>query len=235
MPKTSKNTYSNKRGYKRGIKRGYKRRSKLLYRRQMNTLTNKNGFPFPLVYRTTLPFTYKTTVAVASGISSQHYFKANSLYDPVIAIGGNQPIGFDQLMAIYAFYTVSSCKVRFIASSGTTAPMKLYLFPTIDPFASSTTEYTCLQMPGCKSYVIGGNSADGYITGSAWAKTRDVLINLSKDEYGVTQTGTADPTYMWYWNFVFASNDSTSTTNIALTLEITYYAEFKGRIVLPES
>lgn len=201
----------------------------------MNTLTNKNGFPFPLVFRTILPFTYKTSVAVSAGISSQHYFKANSLYDPVVAIGGTQPIGFDQLMAIYAYYTVTSCRVRFIASSGTASPMKLYLFPTIDPFASATTEYTCQQMPGCKSFVIGGNSADGYVSGTNWAKTKDVLINLSKNEYGVTQAGTSDPTYMWYWNFVFASNDASSTTNIALTMEIQYYAEFKGRIMLSES
>ena len=46
------------------------------------------------------------------GVASSHIFSANGLYDPDITGTGHQPIGFDELMALYDHYTVIGAKIR---------------------------------------------------------------------------------------------------------------------------
>jgi len=39
-------------------------------------------------------------------------FRANGMYDPEVAVGGHQPYGFDQLMAMYDHFTVVSSSIN---------------------------------------------------------------------------------------------------------------------------
>lgn len=72
-------------------------------------------------------FRYCDQVQIDAGIGTPavHTFRLNSLYDPDAAIGGHQPIGFDQLVGVfYNHYHVVGAKitVTFVSSStsGTT-------------------------------------------------------------------------------------------------------------------
>ncbi len=61
-----------------------------------------------------------------------HLIHANGMYDPDQAIGGHQPLGFDQWMAFYYHYEVISSKITFwietakeIDNSGTYATLRI--------------------------------------------------------------------------------------------------------------
>lgn len=190
----------------------------------------------PNQYLTRMTYVERKAIPIAAGGStSTLILNANDLYDPDYDTGGNQCVGFDQLAAIYGFYAVSACRVRIVASSGMSVPVKCFIFPTIDPTSSSINQYTYEQMPGCKSFIIGGNSADGYARCQNYAKTKRVMPNLAPNEYGVTTTVNTSPTYRWYWILGMASMDTTSSTTINLEIKLDFYTRFSGRLILGES
>ena len=97
--------------------------------------TSKKSFyavPRPLVqYKTGFPkqlaITHKYSqegrlTYIGPNANVQYYaFGVNCLYDPYLALGGGQPLYFDQLSAIYNHYTVmrSRIKVTFAVSTST--------------------------------------------------------------------------------------------------------------------
>jgi len=64
--------------------------------------------------------------------NNSYVFSVNGMYDPDISGLGHQPMGFDQLMALYEHYTVTSCKITasFVNESSTeNAYVGIALFP----------------------------------------------------------------------------------------------------------
>jgi len=57
---------------------------------------------------------YSDTVALdpAIGAAANYVFSCNGMYDPDITGTGNQPRGFDQLMAMYDHYIVKSGRIK---------------------------------------------------------------------------------------------------------------------------
>jgi len=49
---------------------------------------------------------FGVTLNAGSGVAASYVFAANGLFDPNISAVGHQPMGFDQLMALYNQYTV---------------------------------------------------------------------------------------------------------------------------------
>lgn len=52
------------------------------------------------------------SVNSTGGAPNRKIFNLNSLYDPDNSLGGHQPLGYDQLMALYDKYTVLEARVR---------------------------------------------------------------------------------------------------------------------------
>lgn len=76
------------------------------------TLNGSNGFS-GLPAKKTVTLHYATEVAFTGGVTAQsHVFRLNSVYDPLWAAGGNQPLGFDQWAAFYGRYTVKKATIK---------------------------------------------------------------------------------------------------------------------------
>lgn len=69
----------------------------------------------PAVLRRTLRYVDNCTNTTGAGSLALTYFSANSLYDPYYAVGGHQPMGFDQVMALYQKYTVVASRISITA------------------------------------------------------------------------------------------------------------------------
>jgi hypothetical protein len=70
-----------------------------------------------------LKYHQRFTLSHTSGAAASHEFLLNSCYDPDSSTGGGQPVGFDQLTAIYQKFIVYACDVKLrFTSVGTTAP-----------------------------------------------------------------------------------------------------------------
>lgn len=84
--------------------------------------------PFPPKLRTTLRYQeLMGNMTVTTGIGS-YQFSCNGLHDPNITQAGHQPLYYDQLMNIYAHYTVEYSKIRLKFVSAADAMMSISLF-----------------------------------------------------------------------------------------------------------
>jgi hypothetical protein len=66
----------------------------------------------PERFRTTLTYVDYTTLDPAAGVFSTVVYSPSSLFDPYVPVGGHQPMGFDQLAALYAHYVVDKCHIH---------------------------------------------------------------------------------------------------------------------------
>jgi len=76
-------------------------------------LSFKSMFPLAKSLRTQVRYAQRglSVNGPAGGLATAHVYSVNGLYDPDITGAGHQPIGFDQLMALYDHYTVHGAKI----------------------------------------------------------------------------------------------------------------------------
>ena len=67
----------------------------------------------PSSVRRTLRYATGVKNTTGAGTLGITYFRAIGLFDPTFAVGGHQPMGFDQYMAMYQKYTVLGSKITF--------------------------------------------------------------------------------------------------------------------------
>lgn len=68
---------------------------------------------FPAMVRSTLTYRVQSINLDPGigGLAAAHVFAANGLFDPDITGIGHQPVGFDQMMAMYDHYVVTKAKI----------------------------------------------------------------------------------------------------------------------------
>lgn len=93
----------------------------------------------------------------AATLASRIY-RANSCYDPTVAIGGHQPRGFDQLMALYDHGTVIASKIDVGAVNGNSIPATIVV-SLRDNSSAFVAFDDALEVPTC-SWTIA-NTANG--------------------------------------------------------------------------
>jgi len=72
----------------------------------------RDKLAFPQSMSAKLRFCKHETFVVTTAANTTHRtYRANDLYDPVYAIGGQQPRGFDQFMSVYETFTVTGAKI----------------------------------------------------------------------------------------------------------------------------
>lgn len=103
----------------------------------------------------------------ASGIQAQHlHFRANCMYDPTVAVGGHQPLMFDQMCAMYNHYNVigSAIAVRAHAVGigepfGAGLPVVVAVGVVDDAATPTDREYIMEQGRHALGEVIAGGDA----------------------------------------------------------------------------
>lgn len=80
-----------------------------------NRFSNFPRFGFPLMLTTKLKYVENITLSSTNGTLGTYVFRANGLFDPNLTVTGTQPMYFDQLMAIYDHFTVTSSVIKVIA------------------------------------------------------------------------------------------------------------------------
>lgn len=163
-----------------------------------------------------------------AGTAASYVFSANGLFDPNITGAGHQPNGFDQLMAIYAEYTVlnASIKVNFVNSDSTAL-----ILCGITQQNQSTTDLdprVYMESGSCVWAVADRlGSGDG-------VKTLTSKINMSKmanqdvlNEAGWNGTVAANPPFQKYF-IIWVSDLSTGDPGGTLvTVQIDYDVVFR--------
>lgn len=86
-------------------KRIYKRR------RTRKSVMSIGRMPVPKSSMVKFKYFEDVSLSPATGLNTQYFFRANSLYDPNLTGVGHQPLGYDQLSVFYNHYTVVSAKI----------------------------------------------------------------------------------------------------------------------------
>ena len=134
----------------------------------------------------------------AGGQADTKIFRANGLYDPEVAIGGHQPRGFDQYMAMYDHYTVTKATAKVYFDNNAEQSGLLGVIHVRDGAVPLTAPIDVMEY-GMKSVttLMAANSGSG---GSVM-KSTTLAVDIAKflgvkdilDAKELSGTATSDP------------------------------------------
>jgi len=211
-----------KRVRRRKVRRPYRRK------RRMN-LVRKELIPPRFFSKLRYVETF-TLDPIAIGIADV-VFRANDLYDPYFAVGGHQPLGFDQMMALYQRFFVVGCKVtaKFAAADDTSARSTIItgLF-TSSNSTLLTNVGTVIEQPGCVwSYAQLGSDIKRLTTKYSTKKQQGITNLLDNSELSGTASSSPTSSHTDYIH-VFAATPPGISDSAPCTVcvQIDYLAVF---------
>lgn len=201
-----------------------------------NTSISRGVFGFGQRYRTKLRYCENVALTSATGALNSTIFRLNSLFDPQNAVGGHQPMYFDQLAAVFARYVVLGAKIKVTFGAVTeTANTSNFVVGIAGSGATSfyTDPQTAMEDNHGKWTTVNGRN------GNSGTRTLSLDFNarrdLAIDPYGYLTAVTADPSLVYYGILWVADLQATGTTSIILNVEIVFDCEFTNNIATPSS
>jgi hypothetical protein len=173
--------------------------------------------------------------AAGAGITSS--LSLNSAYDPNSGGVGSQPIGFDQIMAMYGEFRVlrAVAKITFCntASAATITPIQVVMFGTYQPVVPSNPDAWFCQPFAVSGFIepVGGRSC------KSLTKTFDIhnVLGLTKQQYrsdmDFVGTASGNPTRQAYLMFGGRSL-SAALAGMSCYVQIAYDVEFSKPLAL---
>lgn len=166
-------------------------------------------------------------------------FRANGIFDPDFAAGGQQPLGHDQWQAFYRRYAVyaSSCKVMF-QSKGENA---VNLVGTIVPLNTNSlvlNKQQTIELPNTVEGPIGmkdGNNVCTLTNYSTTGKQRGNPNDVIEYDAATTAPFGSDPGFPWFWHVYVNSPAGELTWECDATITIRYYVKLYDRETLSRS
>ncbi len=179
-------------------------------------------YSLPLRCKNLMRYSSTTNVTLDVTGTTTVTFRANGMFDPEFALGGHQPLYFDQMSALYNHYhvVVSNIHVRVQALSGS-ALANLYIDDDATPNGTGTT---LRERPGAKTWLVAQDTID-HGRKCFWSAQQTFGGNaIDNDE--LKGTGSNDPSEQSF--FIF------QLTNGVLDQEIKVYADIEFTVVWSE-
>jgi len=227
MPR--KNVPKAKKNYRKR-KSSYKRKSKMPFRPQ-NLV--RLGFPKTTMVR--LRYVDFCTLDGGAGTCAQAIFKANGCFDPRTAIGGHQPMGFDQWSTFYNHYVVVGSKIRAHLGTGGVTPLNGAIFGiNLNDDVTMSTDVTTIMEQGLskfnkQNFHPSAGAGRGFVATSKFsAKKFFNITNVTDNINRIGSQTTADPTDLANYIVWFGAppGDLTDMTSINATIIIEYLVVF---------
>jgi len=187
-------------------------------------------------------FTQVTDPLSGQGYQASVIYRGNGLFDPEQAVGGQQPLGYDQLTSFYQRYRVYAAKihVRVHSLGGTgTIPYFIATVPFVGTNYPSGTWITDITEQPYSRYrtrnQYDSNSSIKHCMSTA--KIYGINKSTVKNDDLFSSPVSTLPTNQWSYLISIGNlNPSASaSTNYILETSITYYCEFYERRNLTRS
>lgn len=202
--------------------------------------------PIPDVYR--CQFTYggydPINMSSINLYTGQYIYSVNSIYDPVVSGGGNQPYYYDQLIAptsgatgLFKAWKVSGCKIEleFCAASSNTVPVYVWLCPiSSDNSTLPTSPPNLDEYPRAKRITLtpgGGSQTAQKITNYLPVHVVENITwnDWNSNDYDYQGAYSLNPQKTCYWYIIAKPADGATTSQIFMRTKLTYYAELNER------
>lgn len=219
MPFTRK-----KQKYKRRPRKQYGKR-KRYDRKEVSLFNQTPGFPLgqKFLYKTRYFENNISFNPPTAGLAINYIYSANGLYDPNISGVGHQPMGFDQLMAMFDHYTVIASKIRVTFTNTDTGNSVLCgvrlnddASPSIDPaqiVENGNGVYATLQPSG------NGSGSQKTLTCSFTPK-KYLGVSHPMSEKDLQGNGSSNPAEQAYF-CLWAADNSGGGDPAALEVNVT--------------
>ncbi len=157
-----------------------------------------------------------------------YFFKANDLYDPNYTSTGHQPLGYDQLAAMYNKYCVVASEIRVTFCPKTTSDTVQTMGGVIVSSTSSlggTSLYEILEQP-LNRYITfrnlsnygGPRSVTNSVNVSRFTGVKDVITSPGFNT--TIGSSPSDPIYYALW---VSAEDETNTAAVDAQVEIIFH------------
>lgn len=191
--------------------------------------------------QTLVKLNYQQTVFidVVNQVFGIIHFRGNSIFDPLFAIGGTQPMGHDQWATLYRRYQVlgSSIACRMSSAEAAKTTMEICLRPATLETAAYSEIRQMMEQTGSSSKLVPARSTSllRFKRYASSAKMFAVPGSLASDDSTIANFG-ANPAKEWLWsigaNTVVPDSD---VTRIVCQIKLTYYVKLLDRISLARS
>lgn len=158
---------------------------------------------------------YTGTVAVELS------YHLNDMFDPRVAVGGQQPLYFDQMAAQYNEYSVKGCRIKCEVSSNGAIPVEVIIAPGTSNAFPLTTEVQKLKRvltadvnQGAPVRVVSNYTSFKKVVGVSWQQVQEAR--------GVLGIGSS----LLYWITQFTSIDGSQLLDITYRFTLTYYVQW---------
>lgn len=234
MPKYGKRKRSRSR---RPRKRFNRRRRR--YSRSQVTLVSRRA---PIPDKTLIKLRYVADIEINPSLSSvgTHVFSANGMYDVDITGTGHQPLGFDQWMNFYQYYTVVGSKIsaRFMPTSSTPAVgSALCGIRVVNNSIPITTPETLREQNNNGWRSIGtANASNGALVVKKFSAKRFFGRQFIVGAADYIGTDSANPTNQAFYHvWVSSTQASGDTANTTVNVTVTFVAMLTERADLVAS
>lgn len=132
----------------------------------VGTVVSLSRQPFPQSFMTRHRYCTQFSLNVpVTGNAVSHVFSANSLYDPDVTGVGHQPLGFDNLAAIYNHYLVKGAKItiRGISANDSAVDGALMVGITLDSDETTLSGVDDVIEQGNTAYKLMPNKGNGQL------------------------------------------------------------------------
>jgi hypothetical protein len=176
----------------------------------------------PTTRRATLRYVEAITLTGTSGALGNHVFSANGLYDPNITGTGHQPMGFDQLIALYARGYVVSSRIKVEAYQTTGVPSVIGIILTTASSAPYSNFYALLESGLAAYKLAAGDTTDTQTVSRTLNVEQYFSLENVLEEAEYFSTSGGNPTRQAYYHVFNQDQNSTSTSIFQLVVTIDY-------------
>lgn len=215
------------------IKRVYRRKKRSTKKklRKSSRRFQKPGrrLPLPITFRRTLRY-MEAGLALdpgVAGVAADNVFVATGLYDPNLTGGGHQPMGFDQLMAMYNNYTVIGAKVQVTFSNNdATYPQFVGITLTKESTAVASGMQQIEQGETTWAMLSPSTGSKSVATLTKGFSTKRMHGGNVMGEDTLAGTASANPNSNWYFHVWADPNNGVNTSSVYAHVIIEYIAVF---------
>lgn len=186
------------------------------------------GKGFPKKITMTHKYFENVNINSVGGALATYAFSTNGMYDPVVAIGGHQPMYFDQLAALYARYVVIGAKisVKFLNADANTGLIACGIVID-DDYVLGATNFNELneQTQATRPKYIAYNATTPVTQVSKWSARK--FFASSQNIIGNSNLGaapTSNPSQQSFFVLYAQCIDLASTVTVFAEVSIEYIA-----------